>query len=425
MPMPCIARCAFDCSHNMGQFLMARFVEPGERHAALTRTRNLKMARSTHAYVRGSTAKFYEWLANSPVAATLPQGPAVWICGDCHLGNLGPVADAHGRVAIQIRDLDQSVVGNPVHDIVRMAISLQTAVRSSDLPGVVSARMIEAMADAYEAAFLPDTEIASEVESEVVRTVRRRAMGRRWKHLAKERIKDVRPTIPLGKKYWPTSRTEREALEELLQSAAVRQLTLTSFRSSEDSKLNIHDAAYWRKGCSSLGLLRFAVLIGVKDEDGSETFGLIDVKEASRSVAPQANRGWNGATMPEDNAERVVAGALALSPYLGERMAAGRMLGKSVIVRELLPQDLKIEIEQFSRRESIASARYLARVVGEAHARQMDAGTRAKWHAQLAADHSKSLDAPVWLWRAVVDLVAKHEAAYLTHCHAYALAEAA
>ena len=35
---------------------------PEERAETLIRTRNLKMARSAHAYVRGSTVKFYEWL---------------------------------------------------------------------------------------------------------------------------------------------------------------------------------------------------------------------------------------------------------------------------------------------------------------------------------------------------------------------------
>ncbi|WP_252719799.1 DUF2252 family protein [Acinetobacter baumannii] len=36
----------------------------------------------------------------------------MWICGDCHLGNLGPLADAKDKVAVQIRDLDQTVIGN-------------------------------------------------------------------------------------------------------------------------------------------------------------------------------------------------------------------------------------------------------------------------------------------------------------------------
>ena len=43
------------------------YTEP-ERQSLLDRARELKMARSTHAYVRGNTAKFYDWLAGSPSA---------------------------------------------------------------------------------------------------------------------------------------------------------------------------------------------------------------------------------------------------------------------------------------------------------------------------------------------------------------------
>ena len=68
----------------------------------------------------------------------------MWICGDCHAGNLGPVASTDGALAIQIRDLDQSVIGNPSHDIIRLGLSLAMAARGSDLPGVTTARMIEA-----------------------------------------------------------------------------------------------------------------------------------------------------------------------------------------------------------------------------------------------------------------------------------------
>jgi uncharacterized protein (DUF2252 family) len=105
-----------------------------DRQANLAQTRNLKMAESAHRYVRGSTIKFYERLDGA--SAKIPAGPAVWICGDCHIGNLGPLADAKGRVAIQIRDLDQTVIGNPVHDLIRLGLSLASAARGSDLPGV-------------------------------------------------------------------------------------------------------------------------------------------------------------------------------------------------------------------------------------------------------------------------------------------------
>ncbi len=73
-------------------------VAAADRAAVLARTRTLKMARSQHAYVRGSTVKFYEWLEESD--GKVPTGPSIWICGDCHLGNLGPLADAGVKVEI-------------------------------------------------------------------------------------------------------------------------------------------------------------------------------------------------------------------------------------------------------------------------------------------------------------------------------------
>jgi uncharacterized protein (DUF2252 family) len=124
---------------------------PQERQNILTQARNLKMARSAHAYVRGSTVKFYEWLDSSR-RCQFPDGPPVWICGDCHVGNLGPLADAKGRVLIQIRDLDQTVIGNPAHDLIRLGLSLASASRGSDLPGVTTARILEELVAGYQSA---------------------------------------------------------------------------------------------------------------------------------------------------------------------------------------------------------------------------------------------------------------------------------
>src|SRR5580698_10832076 len=130
-------------------------VKPSDRISALTLRQTLKMARSAHAYVRGSTVQFYQWLEQQK-RGTLPEGPAVWICGDCHVGNLGPVAAADGRVAIQIRDFDQTVIGNPAHDIIRLALSLTTASRGSDLPGVTATRIMEHVIQGYRAALRQD-----------------------------------------------------------------------------------------------------------------------------------------------------------------------------------------------------------------------------------------------------------------------------
>jgi uncharacterized protein (DUF2252 family) len=146
-------------------------------------------------------------------------------------------------------------------------------------------------------------------------------------------------------------------------------------------------------------------------------FCLMDIKEGVVAAAPHSPN----AIMPQINGERIVEGARHLSPFLGQRMRAEYLLKKSIFVRELLPQDLKIEIDQLSREEAMRTARFLAGVVGRAHARQMDVAMRAAWKADLAKNRSKTLDAPSWLWRGTVDLLVSHEGAYLEHCRKYAL----
>ena len=121
------------------------------------------------------------------------------------------------------------------------------------------------------------------------------------------------------------------------------------------------------KGCSSLGRLRYAALLRIGEAKNS-SLCLVDVKEGVTAAAPRAAK----VEMPRDNAVRVVTGAKALSPNLGERMMAARLLEKAVVVRELMPQDLKIEIDRLSRQQAMSLARYLAGVVGRAHGRQMD-----------------------------------------------------
>jgi uncharacterized protein (DUF2252 family) len=393
-------------------------IKPTNRHSALEERRRLKMARSAHAYVRGTTQHFYEWLITKS-GHKLPDGPPIWICGDCHAGNLGPVASADGKVAIEIRDLDQTVVGNPAHDLIRLGLSLATAARGSDLPGVTTALMLEHMIEGYEASMKTRKVQKSAHSSDELRpieTVLRQSVKREWGHLAQERIEDVRPTIPLGEKFWSLSREERDEITRLFATEKVRKLIVGLKSRDNDAKIRVFDAAYWMKGCSSLGRLRYAVLLGVGPKKERQ-FCLVDIKEAVKAAAPMAKR----AEMPKDFAQRVVTGACNLSPFLGERMLADKFLGRSIVVRELMPQDLKLEIDRLTRDEAVSAARYLAAVVGKAHARQMPLGTRRQWIAELHRNRSKTLDAPGWMWRSIVELIADHETAYLEHCRQYAM----
>jgi uncharacterized protein (DUF2252 family) len=387
-----------------------------ERAGVLRGVQRLKMTRSAHAYVRGTTVKFYEWLQSA--AGKVPDGPAIWICGDCHTGNLGPVADAEGRVAVQIRDLDQTVIGNPAHDLIRLGLSLATAARGSNLPGVTTALMVEQLVEGYQAglrSFEEDPGREGRIPREV-RRVMKLAMRRRWKDLARERIEGPHPYIPMGKRFWPLTQRELRAIGALADGEGFRRLVTLVHSRGDDAHVQVLDGAYWMKGCSSLGRLRYAVLAGLLEPNGRTQTCLIDIKEAVGAAAPSAP----GSQMPKSDAARVVRGARALSPYLGERMLAGRLLGRPVVIRELTPQDLKLEIENLSRAEAVKAARYLATVIGRAHGRQMASGIRAAWSSEMARRRSSTLDAPSWLWTSLVELVMTHEAAYLEHCRMYA-----
>ncbi len=392
---------------------------PSDRRTALEQRRLAKMADSAHAYVRGNTVRFYEWLDSDAVKASLPKGPDVWICGDCHTGNLGPVADLHGNIDIEIRDVDQTVVGNPAHDLLRLGLSLAMAARSSDLPGVTTALMIEEMIGGYLARLMGHSANVTPEEIEPIRRVMREARARRWRHLAEERIENVQPVIPLGRRYWALTKEERVELETLFAHRELHQL-VEGIRGKTTEQVQVVDAAYWMKGCSSLGRLRYAALVAVGKKKRRE-YHLLDIKEATAAAAPRSPQ----AKIFADHAERVVTGARALSPFLGKRMIAATLKDKPVIVRELRPQDMKFKLDRLTQVEAIGTARLMAGVVGRAHGRQMDAEQRQAWCRELQSRHSGGLDAPRWLWSGVLELASLHEAAYLEHCRRYAMGEKA
>ncbi|TGN92979.1 DUF2252 family protein [Burkholderia sp. USMB20] len=393
----------------------ARLPSSDQRAQILARLRSGKMARSIHTYTRGSAERFYAWLADHR-SGTLPDGPAVWIGGDCHLGNLGPVAAKTGEVAVQIRDLDQSVIGNPVHDLLRLGFSLATAARSSDLPGIITWRMVEALIAGYEQAF--DSRHRAETSHlqrpTAIKIAMKAALHRSWRKLDRQTIQNVTPRIPLGKRFWPLSERERSAIHALFESTPDSPIGAALSRAPHrDARMKVLDAAFWVKGCSSLGRRRFAVMLDIDDacSDGHPPY-LIDIKEAAAAKAPKDP----GVRMPRDPAQRVLEGARHVSPMLGSRMCAARLDGCPVVIRELMPQDLKLDAERMSEADAVKVARYLALVIGNAHAAQMDHATQRAWCSELRRQHPKTADAPSWLWRSIIELMAAHEEAYLEHC---------
>ena len=390
-----------------------------ERQPLLAARRDAKMATSAHRYVRGSTQRFYEWLATTR-GRSLPEGPRIWICGDCHVGNLGPVARADGRVELELRDLDQTVIGNPCHDVIRLALSLAMTARASDLPGIVTAHMVEAVVVGYEAAIANRIRRrgAAAESSRPLRLIMKQAARRSWKHLIDERVGQAERIIPVGKRFWKLTAAERKAVDLLFEKESLRTLVTSLSSRPDDAAVEVVDAAFWIKGCSSLGGWRCAALVRTAGTAKTRpSVSLIDIKEALPACAPRAAK----TGMPRHNGERVVTGARHLSPFLGERMIHETILERPVFIRELLPQDLKIELEAVTEGEASGVAAHLGRIVGDAHARQLTRDQAKSWLAALRAGYSKTIEAPTWLWRSMVDLVGIHESAYLEHCRRHAV----
>jgi hypothetical protein len=60
-------------------------------------------------------------------------------------------------------------------------------------------------------------------------------------------------------------------------------------------------------------------------------------------------------------------------------MMAAKLLDRSVVIRELMPQDLKIEIERLNKIEALSLSRYLASVTDDpSNQIDVDDGGKAK-----------------------------------------------
>ena len=126
---------------------------------------------------------------------------------------------------------------------------------------------------------------------------------------------------------------------KIFKEAEIRRLITVLKGRDDNDKVEVLDAAYWVKGCSSLGRLRFSVLVGVgkrkkRKENG---FCLIDIKEAVPAAAPRSRN----AKMPTNNAERVVQAARMLSPFLAQRMLPWRFLNNAVVSARTAPARLE------------------------------------------------------------------------------------
>ena len=172
---------------------------PGGRAPLLENIRKTKTARSPHAYVRGNTVRYYQWLDRVESGA-LPEGPAIWIRGDATSAILAqsetPGARCRFEFVISIRPSS----GNPAHDLIRLSLSLASAARGSDLPGLTTVRMVERIMEDYRARSPTVSRRAATSKSPNRCGASRRRPPRRLGNRSPPRISKARAQLfPIGK----------------------------------------------------------------------------------------------------------------------------------------------------------------------------------------------------------------------------------
>ncbi|MGF6934875.1 uncharacterized protein (DUF2252 family) [Paraburkholderia sp. UCT70] len=215
-----------------------------------------------------------------------------------------------------------------MHDLLRLGRSLATAARSADLPGVITSRMAEALVDGYEHAFddARTNETKRTQRPAVVQVAMKKAQHQSRRKLDRQTIEGVVPRIPLGERFWPLLEDEAKAVCSLFEpQSGLDMRGVLGPATTGDTRIEVLDAAFWVKGCSSLGRRRYAVLL---DIDGECSAGgppcLVDIKEMVLRLSED---------FPEDPVSPVasvcrtklegIIGKRGDAPYRSERARAG------------------------------------------------------------------------------------------------------
>ena len=134
----------------------------------------------------------------------------------------------------------------------------------------------------------------------------------------------MKPAIPLGSKFWALSQIRTERDRRAIPDAGAASSGDVVEVARRRSQVEVVDAAYWMKGCSSSACLRFA----------GAAHGRLRQEARHGADGYQGGRHRGGAAlpaeeMPKDQAERVVEGAI--EPVAASRQANGGRQDRSEI----------------------------------------------------------------------------------------------
>ncbi len=340
------------------------------------RLKYAKMRGDALAFYRGTAHLFYEDLDG------LPEAPHAWLCGDLHLENFGSYLADNRLEYFGENDFDEACRGPVTVDLARLIASIlleahERGFKASEAQDLAE-RIVKSYARELEAgkARWLEQRTASGIIGELLSGIGYRG---RTRFLASRTFLEGRKKRLLvnGRKALPLLDGEEKKLEKFAE------------RELEDFKLL--DAARRIAGNGSLGVPRFVLL--VREKKGPEL--LLDLKMAL-PAAPLRRHRW---PQPEwdHEAERVTTVQRMMQAVPTAFLRPVKWQGESWILRELLPQENRVNVAMATDEDFIEFSQTLGQLIawsalrcsgrlGSATADALsDFGAKKAWRKDLIA----------------------------------------
>lgn len=365
------------------------------RFPFLLRRKLARMSLSPLAFLRGAAPLFYELVASHSELRDGPSGQG-WLVGDAHVENFGAyragVQEKTDPVVYDLNDFDDAFEG-PWHlDVLRVLTSLTLAGRELGGDGRQSIALVRAFLGGYVDGAFGDRRMprAPQPVAELLAQVERRSPLELLD--ARTRVHGAKRRFVRGQRYVDLPEKVRDGVA----SAFARYVRgLPPAERPREDHLEIWDAAQRIAGTGSLGVIRVAVLVCGKGRDAAWIFDMKEQGDPSAAVAfgPPPLR-------PAVRVEAAFRACIARPPKL---VGTTELLGHSMFVRKLTPQEDKLDLTHVRGHDLGPLATYGGLLLGRAHARGATETPKRPWSA---AD----VDAMVERSIAMASL---HEGAYL------------
>jgi uncharacterized protein (DUF2252 family) len=339
------------------------------RVAELLPIRHQRMRASPFGFYRGAAAVMAADLASLRVT-----GLCVQLCGDAHLANFGGFATPERLLVFDVNDFDETLPGPWEWDVLRLAASIDIAMRDRDFRRSSRERAVRDAVATYRlrmreyAAMTPLDVWYSHIDaSRVAELARSRAMGP-GEHLPPRLVRGKRGTmqfVPNPPLVEPLGESDERAL-------GVRKV-LSSYHESLPAQIRILfdryalvDLARKVVGVGSVGTRCFVALFSTERGEAL----LLQLKEAVASVLEEYLR----RSAFSNHAERVVVGQhlmqAASDMFLGWTRSAD---DHDFYVRQLRDMKVTADLERLRAAELADYALHCAWALARAHARTGDA----------------------------------------------------